>query len=219
MAHADWNLKARRLVTCNCDWGCPCEFMAPPTNGHCEGVEAWEIVSGHFKNVRLDNIRLCGTYHWPGAVHEGHGKYQMVVDDSVSAEQMEALETIMSGEEQEPHSLFAIYGSTLDTFYDTITAPIEFEWDIENLRGLVKVEGVLEAIFEPIRNPVTGKIHRAALKLIDGFDFREAEMISGDYWAKGDNPVSGTGRFAYITCASYGPYGVIEEESHPKALI
>ena len=23
---------------CNCDWGCPCNFMAPPSYGNCEGV-------------------------------------------------------------------------------------------------------------------------------------------------------------------------------------
>ena len=36
----------------------------------------------------------------------------------------------------------------------------------------------LEASVEPIRNPVTGKAHRAVIRLPKGFEFREAEMGS-----------------------------------------
>src|SRR6476646_4454560 len=25
------------LIACNCDWGCPCNFNAPPTTGTCAG--------------------------------------------------------------------------------------------------------------------------------------------------------------------------------------
>ena len=29
----DWELKGTVVVACNCDYGCPCNFNAPPTNG------------------------------------------------------------------------------------------------------------------------------------------------------------------------------------------
>ncbi len=215
MVYVDWKLKAKRIVTCSCDWGCPCEFMAPPTKGHCEGVEGWDIVEGHFGDVRLDGIRFAGIYRWPGAVHEGKGRYQVVVDDRATEEQREALFKILSGEEQEPTTLFNIYGATIETEYDPIFAPIEMKWDMDALTGRIAVEGVLEADIVPIRNPVTDEIHVSILRLPKGFEFREAVNTSGDYWAKPGIPMNGDNRFAYLTLATYGPYGVIEEESYP----
>ena len=32
-----YHLKGMLLAACNCDWGCPCNFEAPPTKGFCEG--------------------------------------------------------------------------------------------------------------------------------------------------------------------------------------
>ena len=31
MAHVDWSIKGPEIATCNCDWGCPCQFNALPT--------------------------------------------------------------------------------------------------------------------------------------------------------------------------------------------
>jgi len=216
MGYVDWKLKVKRLVTCNCDWGCPCEFMARPTRGHCEGVEGYEIVDGYFDDVRLDGLRFGGVFRWPGPVHEGHGAYQPVIEESASEPQREALFKILSGEEQEPTTLFNIYGSTLETEHDPIFAPIEFEWDMESMRGRFAAPGLMEATFEPIRNPVTDAVHHSSLRLPEGFEFREALLNSGDYWAKTEIPMNGEKKFGYITLACYGPYGVIEEESYPQ---
>jgi hypothetical protein len=219
MAHVDWMIKVKRLVVCNCDWGCPCEFMAPPTHGHCEGLEAYEIVQGHFAEVRLDGLRFAGLYRWPGPVHEGGGAYQAVIDEGASDEQRQALFKIMSGEEQEPHTLFNIYGATIETEHDPIFAPIEFEWDMNNLSGRFAVTDVMAATLEPIRNPVTGAVHRSIIKLPEGFEFREAEVVSGDFWAKAALPHAYDKRFGYITYAAYGPYGMIEAESFPQGAV
>ena len=43
-----WTLKGTVLISCNCDWGCPCNFNAPPTAGHCEGGWTWHIDHGTF---------------------------------------------------------------------------------------------------------------------------------------------------------------------------
>jgi hypothetical protein len=40
----------------------------------------------------------------------------------------------------------------------------------------VHIAGVLEIRAEPIRNPVTGKEHRARIVLPDGFEYKEAEV-------------------------------------------
>lgn len=216
MSYVDWMIATKRLVSCSCDYGCPCEFNGRPTQGFCEGVEAMEIVEGYFGSTRLDGLRVAGIYHWPGAVHEGKGTYQAVIDSRATEEQQEALFKILSGEEQEPTTAFNIYGSTIDNEPEPIFADIKFTWDLEAGTGTMAVADVLEASLEAIRNPVTGKPHRAAIKLPQGFEFREAEMASSTFWSKGSIPQSHQNCYGFLTYATYGPYGLIEEKSHPK---
>jgi hypothetical protein len=46
-------IKGPKFVTCNCNYGCPCEFNAPPTREVCEGFEAMQIEERYFGDVRL----------------------------------------------------------------------------------------------------------------------------------------------------------------------
>ena len=215
MAYVDWMIRTRQLGTCSCDYGCPCEFNAPPTRVPCEGVTALEITEGYFGDTRLDGLRTAGVFHWPGAVHEGGGTWWTIIDKSATEAQTEAIYKIMGGEEQVPTTGFAIYGSTIEHEPEPIFADIDFEWDIVGRTGRFKVENVLEANIEPIRNPVTGKPHFIAIHPHEGFEFREAEMASADFWAKGDITHKHSKRFAAITYVSYGPSGIIPEESLP----
>jgi hypothetical protein len=216
MAYVDWMIRTKQIGTCSCDYGCPCEFNAPPTRVPCEGVMAMEITEGYFVDVRLDGLRIAGAYRWPGPVHEGKGTWWSIVDKAASEEQVEALFKIMGGEEQEPTTGFAIYGSTIENEPEPIFADIDFEWDLEGRRGRFVVTGVLEAEIEPIRNPVTGEPHFISIHPHDGFEFREAEMASATFWSKGEVELSHAKRFAAISYVSYGPYGVIPEESLPN---
>ena len=122
----------------------------------------------------------------------------------------------MGGEEQEPTTGFAIYGSTIENEPDPIFAEIEFEWDIDGRKGRFVVQDVLEAEVEPIRNPVTGASHLMSIHLYEGFEFREAEMASATFWSKGELELSHSKRYAAISYVSYGPYGIIDDESLPK---
>lgn len=215
MSYVDWMIRTRQLGTCSCDYGCPCEFNAPPTRVPCEGVLAMEITEGYFGDVRLDGLRTAGVYRWPGPLHEGGGTWWSIIDKSATPEQVEALFTILGGKEQEPTTGFAIYGSTVAHEPDPLFADIEFEWDLEARRGRISVSGVMGAEVEPIRNPVTGEPHFIAISPRDGFEFREAEMASANLWASGDLEMKHEGRFATLFFASYGPYGIIPEESQP----
>jgi len=31
-----WEIQADEIVSCNCAYGCPCQFNALPTNDNCE---------------------------------------------------------------------------------------------------------------------------------------------------------------------------------------
>ena len=216
MSYVDWMIKGNKLATCSCDFGCPCEFNAPPTRMPCEGVMAMEITEGHFGDVRLDGLRVAGVYNWPGAMHDGGGTWLSIVDKAATEAQVEALFKIMGGEEQEPTTGFAIYGSTIEHEPDPIFADIQFEWDLDGRRGRFVVDGVMAADIEPIRNPVTGEAHHIAIRPRDGFEFREAEMASATIWSKGEIEQRHEKCFAAISYATYGPQGIVPEESLPN---
>jgi hypothetical protein len=218
MAYIDWKISTKQIGTCSCDYGCPCEFNARPTRLPCEGVMAMEITEGHFGKIPLSGLRVAGIYRWPGPMHEGHGIWQSVIDKRASQEQVDALFTIMGGKEQEPTTGFAIYASTISEEPDPVFADIDFTWDIKSRRGSFKVVDVLKAEIEPIRNPVTGKAHFIAIHPHEGFEFREAEMASANFSSYRELKQNYEQKFASISFVTYGPYGVIAEQSYPMAI-
>jgi hypothetical protein len=66
-----------------------------------------------------------------------------------------------------------------------------------------------------IRNPVTGAPHFIAIRPQNGFEFREAEIASADLWSNRTLEMKHKGRFAAISYATYGPQGIVPEESLP----
>jgi hypothetical protein len=215
MAYADWLIRTKKIATCSCDYGCPCEFNAPPTRLPCEGVVAMEIADGHFEDVPLDGLRAAGVYRYPGPIHEGHGTWWSIIDKRASPQQVDALSKILGGKEQDPTTGFAIYAWTVEHQPEPIVADIEFEWDLDGREGHFLVSNVLEARIEPIRNPVTGAPHFIAIRPHGGFEFREAEMASATFWSRGALEQKHSKRYAAITYVSYGPHGVIAEQSYP----
>src|SRR6266850_6313315 len=93
-----WSIEADYLQACNCDYGCPCEFQAPPTQGFCEGMGAWHIRRGRYGAVKLDGLGFGFAAHWPGALHEGNGTAQLFFDEKADPVQREALLRIASGQ-------------------------------------------------------------------------------------------------------------------------
>jgi hypothetical protein len=210
MAHLDWEIRTVKLSTCSCDYGCPCEFNAPPTRVPCQGFEASEIIEGHFGDVRLDGLRFGATFRWPGPLHLGGGIAQGIVDERADERQREAIIKILSGEEQEPTTMFNIIGSTIEVEEDTLFVPIDMAWDMEARTGHITIPGVAEGTFEPIRNPVTGAPHLAKITLNTGFEFREAEMASANAKGSGAIQFDYEGRYAFLIDVSYGPHGIVE---------
>ncbi|HEV3018917.1 MAG TPA: DUF1326 domain-containing protein [Burkholderiaceae bacterium] len=203
-----WEIKAKEFSNCNCSYGCPCQFNALPTTGYCEAVVAMEIQQGHYGHVKLDGLRMGGIYQWPGAVHEGHGKYQPFIDVRADENQREALLKIMSGRDTDPMAtMFAVYFSTVDKVYDPIFAPVEFEVDVEGRKGRYVVQGLVETRGEPIKNPVTGAEHRARIDLPHGFEYEIAEIGSGTTKTQGNIQLdlkSSYGQFAHLHLNNHG---------------
>ncbi|MGD9668141.1 MAG: DUF1326 domain-containing protein [Hyphomicrobiaceae bacterium] len=213
MSYVDWLIKGPKIGGCSCSYGCPCEFNALPTRGWCEGLEAHLIEEGHFGDVRLDGLIVGARYRWPGAVHEGLGTVQGFMDERANAEQREALGRILGGQEQEPTTVFNIYGSTVETELEPIFAALTFNCDFETRHASFEVPGIVEFETSPIRNPVTGAPHHAQIVLPDGFEFTAAEAVSARFCAEGDIAMKHVGVYGALTYVAYGPYGIIREQS------
>jgi len=98
MDRIKWWFEADYLQACNCEYGCPCEFQAPPSHGFCEGAGAWRINSGKYGQVSLDGLGLGFVAHWPQAIHLGNGTGALFFDDHAKPAQRDALVKIGSGE-------------------------------------------------------------------------------------------------------------------------
>src|SRR3989449_11581222 len=74
MPGPQWKLKVEQLMACNCNWGCPCSFDAPPTYGRCETALAYRIAKGSYGGGGLDGLKFILVAAWPKAIHRGHGR-------------------------------------------------------------------------------------------------------------------------------------------------
>jgi hypothetical protein len=175
-----WELHGRELANCNCATGCPCQFMALPTHGSCEAVAGFEFDSGHFGDVDLGGTRTALVVKWPGPIHQGNGTMQIVIDESATPEQRDALYRIMTGEDtEEMATMWWVFSMMSPTKLDTLYKPIDFTMDMESRKGRIAIAGVVETEAGPITNPVTGAEHRARINLPHGFEFHVAEMAKG----------------------------------------
>lgn len=182
-----WEIQGSELINCNCAYGCPCQFNALPTTGSCEAMGAIAIDKGHYGDVRLDGLRIAVVFQWPGAIHEGKGKCQPIVDAKANPQQREALLKIMSGQDTEPFAtMFSVFASTLEKVFDPIFTTIEYEVDVDARRGKVSVDGVFDLTGEPIRNPISGQEHRARIDLPHGFEYELAEIGSASSRSRGN---------------------------------
>jgi hypothetical protein len=174
-----WRIAGEEVGHCNCDWGCPCQFNAPPTTGRCEALLAWEVREGHFGDTSLDGVRFARVYSWPGRIDEGNGTRLMIVDESAAPEQRDALEALDSGEHGGGY--WEIFAAVCPDRRETITAPIDIEVDRERRVASVRVGDIAEGRTEPIKNPVSGEEHRAQIALPEGFEYKLAEVANTTY--------------------------------------
>ena len=199
MADVTWMINAREFANCNCSYGCPCQFNALPTLGHCRAVVGIQIDSGHHGDTPLDGLKVAGIFKWPGPIHEGKGEAAVVIDERATEAQRNALLRILSGQDTEPGAtIFNVFASTLEKLHDPIISKIDFEVDVDGRRARLLVPGVIETRGEPILNPVTGGEHRVRIDMVDGFEYKLAEIGRG--WSKTSGPI------AYELDDSYGQF-------------
>ena len=166
-----WSYQAEMINACNCDWGCPCNFNAKPTNGFCEGVYAAHITTGFHGETTLDGLKFAWGAKWPRAIHEGGGTAKIWIDDAASESQQSALEDILTGK---PGGLpWMILTSTIDHWLET--AYVRFEWNYDGIRSSYKAGTEVQAALEAMRNPVSGQESSAKIVLPEGIVTKELE--------------------------------------------
>ena len=169
-----WFLRGDLVGVCNCDWGCPCTFDAPPTYGSCDGFYARLVTEGRFGDVSLDGVKFIAGGHSPGPVHEGGLTDVLILDDSMTSEQRSAIERLHDGGGVgEPFDIFASVRATL---LPIVVAPIEFVAD--GIRSQVRVGdgSMLEMSISRIANPVTGEEEEIYIDKPTGFTASRTEM-------------------------------------------
>jgi len=164
-------LKGEMLSGCNCDWGCPCNFEVPPSYGNCEGVYMWHVVSGHYDGVSLDGTTFGQFGLYPEAIHLGNGTVFDVIDERLSAEQRQAVETILT--EVEP---FSVFHDLATTFLGFQYKPMELHLD--GIRSGLKIPGILDLKLDAMKNPVTGEDELATLTKPTGFTANVSELCN-----------------------------------------
>jgi hypothetical protein len=206
----EWSLQGLQFDACNCNWGCPCQFNSPPTQGFCEAVVAMKIDHGEFDGINLDGLCWAGTFAWPESIDKGNGRCQVFIDIQASTTQREALLTILSGQESDPGAtVFQVFSTTISEMFEPQFVPIEFSADLDSRLASLRIPDVLESSAAPIPNPVTGKGHRAKITIPEGFEFHEAEMASGTYSTQNAIKITASNRNAMLMKIHMTGHGVV----------
>jgi hypothetical protein len=209
MAKPTWSIRGAHFANCNCDFGCPCQFNALPTHRDCRALVAWRIEEGHWADTRLDGLCAVSTYAWPGAVHEGNGSVQFIIDERATEPQRQALARILAGEGAEPGMIMLqIYRAMCSTVHEPLFRKIEMSVDVDRRTARLRIPDLVDTAIDPIRNPVTGAETRARIDLPMGKEFHLAEVASGSTTATGVVPLqfkNSHAHLVYNAMTSAGP--------------
>jgi hypothetical protein len=168
----EWNLKLDYVETCNCDYGCPCNFSGFPTYGFCRAITLYHIKSGSFGNVTLDGIDVIYVGSWPKAIHEGNGTMQLFISKQTTEDQRKAIVQIFSGKAK-GEGPFALFANTLK--YVLEPQYVHISAKIDGKKSRFSVPEVIDVQIESFKNPVTGEEQDTKIQMPKGFIFKLAD--------------------------------------------
>lgn len=148
-----WKLNGTYFETCNCDIACPCVFLSPPTQGDCTVLIGWHIDSGHFGDIGLDGLNVAFAVHSPGHMLEVQWNAAIYLDDRADERQIEALQTIFSGQAGGHPSVLA---SHVGNILGVQNAHIEYR--VEGKKRSLRIGEVATAEIEAIEGQGGGEV-------------------------------------------------------------
>jgi hypothetical protein len=177
-----WSMRGDALGACSCDWGCPCNFDAPPTKGWCEGGYAFHINDGAYNDTSLDGLTIGFFVHAPAALHLGNVTGYVLIDEKANDTQRAAIGHILGG------TLGGPFGALAGLLVKVIGPEfVPVEWNLDGANSYARFGDRVEQRLAPIKNPVTGAESSFNLKMSAGLLTDEADlMTSSAFFVKHD---------------------------------
>lgn len=167
-----WNIKADYVETCNCDYGCPCNFNGFPTYGFCRALVLYHIKTGSYGSVKLDGIDVIYAGSWPKAIHEGNGTMQLFISKKAIEDQRKAIVNIFSGKAK-GEGPFVLFANTIKYLLEPQFVDIAVK--IDGKKSSFSVPGVIDVQIDSFKNPVTGEEQDTKIQLPKGFIWKVAD--------------------------------------------
>lgn len=142
MAQKSWELSGDYMESCNCDYLCPCIFTNPQaaaTHDHCTALMVYRVERGHHLDVRLDGLKFALVIRSKRVMSDGDWVLGVVVDETASEPQRQALAEIASGKAGGPPQM--IRDNLVSDFRGVEYRPIAFSAD--GLRRSTDIPGML----------------------------------------------------------------------------
>jgi hypothetical protein len=165
-------MKADYVETCNCDFGCPCNFNGFPTYGFCRALILYHIQTGNYGDVKLDGLDVVTALSWPKAIHEGNGTAQLYATKDSNQEQRQAVIAIFSGQAK-GDGPFALFAPTFKYLLEPQFVDVNAK--IDGKKSSFSIPGVMDVQMESFINPVTGEEQDTKIQLPKGFIWKLAE--------------------------------------------
>jgi len=96
-----WTLNGRYVENCSCEAICPCTWSnlaRPATNDFCRAVLAFQIESGDVNGVDVSGRTVVLAISTPKQMTDGNWQAGLLVDESASDDQIDALTGVFAGQ-------------------------------------------------------------------------------------------------------------------------
>ena len=144
-----WNMSGTYYGACSCRLLCPCPVDQTPTgpDDQCRGVLVFAIKEGSLDDTDLSGVNFAFTNVFPSNLSSGNWTVGIVVDESASDDQAQALEQILHGDAGGPFAEFAgFYGD----WKGVERAPVRFS---DGDTPSASVGDDWSSTFEPLEGP------------------------------------------------------------------
>jgi hypothetical protein len=172
------------------------------------------IDKGHYGEVPLDGLKFAGAAWWPGRIDEGNGHIVPIVDETANEDQRQAILTLWSG--QAGGTLFEIFAAVCPHVQEPISAPIDFEFDIDSRTGYLKVGDVIESSVETLRGIDPPDPYRILVQIPGGFEYTGPDNLAETALAK-TLKVSVGGKLDYEHTDSHSSMAFVKHEGEVPA--
>lgn len=143
-----YDLKGTLLEACSCGVLCPCWIGEDPDGGSCDGLIAYHFDEGTIRGVDVSGLSIVNVAKIPGNVLAGNWQVAMLVSDTATDEQLQAIVDAYSGKLGGP---LADLAGLVGEVVEVRRVPITHE--IREGRGTLVVEGIVGAEMGPYAGP------------------------------------------------------------------